>query len=218
MKSTAKNLGQGFSDPFFAGLNQVIDQKLRQEIIHVDQILAARLDQAGSLLAEAEKGLERVIDRAADAAQRGTQAVIREAGAEADKLIQQLEASIIRIVDELACKVASERSSISDTIKYALTFVPQIWNRCHRDAGLAWWATPTADRPAQSFAIRECEILNELTPELSPAQIQARYVDLLGLAGARRCSFQKGSPGDEFYALKIIEYRRRFSAWSDHAK
>jgi hypothetical protein len=201
---------------FLDVINVLFDQKLTPMINSINDKLASRLDQAGELINNAEKGIDEIIDTAASQIETAgdkitaeiKDRIIDESFNRADALESKVMVDIDKFIERIDCLFEGKMDKVQLWVQSQFTVIPHPWDRCY---GYSIVLPASDDYPAH-YKIKRCEYLRQLDNSRTIRELKENYWNLSYLA--REFSCVTGDPvGKALMDDDARQYSEGFEIW-----
>ena len=204
---------------FLEIMNELFDKKLNPLVDKINEAAASRLAQMNAIVQDAEKGIDQVIEHAAnqmlvvgdkitnDIKQR----VIDETFERADALIVNVSAQIQQVIDDVDCKIDGQRAKLEEWVRAQFALFPHPFSRCYVDYGFRW-SVPGSDDYLSTYRIRQCELVEQLDASKTVFQIKDNYGRLSLLSRRFKCMAQ-ADVATSIITRDSVSYSLRYEMW-----
>jgi hypothetical protein len=182
-------------EAFIEAMDVLFDKKLNPMIDKINLAATARLDQVGTLISEAQTGIDEIIDHAADRAnalvgqsvETIKKDIIDNTFQQADALVDKIDDSIHDIIRQIDCELLDGNvAAVDEFVSAQLKLLPGLFDGCYRVAGVGVLG-PKASDWIMIYRIRQCQLEKELHKSATVAAVRDNYARLLLVTRRFKC-------------------------------
>jgi hypothetical protein len=220
IRSKSESIVGPAKEAFLQAMDMLFDKKLNPMIDKINTDFSDRLDQAGTILQNTEKGIDEIIDRAAEKAillehesiDDIKSQIIDASFKQANDLVDKVDNDIEKLIADIDCKFAGQEAAIQEYIKATFSFIPHPLDECYRDNGFVF-SLPDSRDYINIYFILKCQYNRDLRNSSNVGLIKKNYSRLVSIARRFQCIEQSNHAFYEVTSQDIKTASEKFEMW-----
>jgi hypothetical protein len=217
MRSKSESLVGPAKEAFEQAMADLFDKRITPLIGNIDFVVASRLNQAGSIIQDAENGMDQLIKIASDVVDHQIdhvkEKIIDATFSKADQLLENINKRILGIIDAGYCAALGTTAGIAEWIKSEFSFLPHPFDSCYKANGHGIWP-PSGDDLFAIYRIRQCQMEQDLATDGTIQGLRDGYARLEVWARRMQCAMKLANIANSLIKEDVERYESAFSRWT----